>query len=812
MKKKKIQNIKIIYNLSKLLYEQLFDNVDFWLSYTEYVNNNGIHDYFIDDDLFRQKQEEINNKWNDIVNGYILSEQQTQKQENQNMWNYFYNIFSSSSSSDKIQETIMRLSNYFKTVIFGIVFTNQYNYNYGLPETYNNIKDLNYKFKVIPYNGVNSPVYGSEFSDIILSYVLTYITYRLLLKTHRLRKIDKLFMMESIIYNIENEIDEEKNMHLFQNMFEEKIPETILKYTNNKMFYDEYINPDCVIELEDFNEHLIAILEKNIEYSEKCKNISFTDLLLHNNIKNYIAFTGTTYMNLPKDIITYKDDKQIEQSKITIQQIIDGVSTIFEKTVSETIETIIQDNNINKLFRINNNEHFGNLVEQIFQCLYNYDVLIDIGGYILHLDDNAFIHKYVSDVYLKNKDNKTVQKPKRYLYYFDNGPKIYDCVENKKMLNYNDSYKEDTFFYFSNKHITGVDAKKYMKPDVYGLVTISSNTTIRDFSQGIYRIRTINDYVGAKIDIVMNDKMYNYLNKTKDLEQIGGNLIKKNIKRNILINIFKENQQKQQEIKNTLLYKQNIIGLVKSVLEKNKLNMNEIYLYIDPSIITSEITINNKNINMFNNKLPKKSIFTTFIKSYTNTENITKLLVDNLFSEYQKNNIQTYSLITTNRIQQQEQQKQQKQQKQQEINKNLTISTFHYDPFQINVDNFTPTKTHYFITKSQSMYNIILYKIDTEQGLVLNTYLFIKFIITMNEEQLQHFYNNYIVFSIHNNICFSENYDTSIINTHYALVNILQSTPSSDIIQVANTIVDKNISYINQNKDAINNIIQHLTK
>ena len=51
-----------------------------------------------------------------------------------------------------------------------------------------------YKFKAIPYSAVDSPIMGSEFSDPILTYILTLFCYKFV--NNKYRKIDKDFILE----------------------------------------------------------------------------------------------------------------------------------------------------------------------------------------------------------------------------------------------------------------------------------------------------------------------------------------------------------------------------------------------------------------------------------------------------------------------------------------------------------------------------------------------------------------------------------------------------------------------------------------
>ena len=64
--------------------------------------------------------------------------------------------------------------------------------------------------------------------------------------------------------------------------------------------------------------------------------------------------------------------------------------------------------------------------------------------------------------------------------------------------------KKLIIIYFNNKNITGVDAKEYMNILAKGLITISNKTCMRDFSQGVYRMRNILD--SQSIDLIFDNE------------------------------------------------------------------------------------------------------------------------------------------------------------------------------------------------------------------------------------------------------------------------------------------------------------------
>ena len=54
-----------------------------------------------------------------------------------------------------------------------------------------------------------------------------------------------------------------------------------------------------------------------------------------------------------------------------------------------------------------------------------------------------------------------------------------------------------------------------MTPDAHGLITISSNTTLRDFSQGVFRMRSI--LYGQSVDLIMHEEtVTDFMNKKKE--------------------------------------------------------------------------------------------------------------------------------------------------------------------------------------------------------------------------------------------------------------------------------------------------------
>ena len=98
-----------------------------------------------------------------------------------------------------------------------------------------------------------------------------------------------------------------------------------------------------------------------------------------------------------------------------------------------------------------------------------------------------------------------------------------------------------------------------MNANAHGLITISNKTTLRDFSQGIFRMRNILD--SQSFDIILN----NLLTKNSEILMGGNCFIDFNeYQRELLFEkVFKKNQTNFDIGKKKVLLKQNIIGIIK---------------------------------------------------------------------------------------------------------------------------------------------------------------------------------------------------------------------------------------------------------
>jgi len=671
--KTSLSNIDLIFDLTKNIYKLIFIKDEFWKEITEIssnVNNNNIHKYIFSN---------INLKQKEYINKYFDEK-----------------IALSYKDSDK-----KSLIEYFKSNILDYILTKQFNYEYGLPDVYPDNTTPNYMYRAIPYSGGDAPLYGSDFSDPILTYTLTYFCYYLNLERNKLRKIDKIDIINIYEQNYKDiSLDESSQVEFlkkFNGFFNKNIIYMKKYFENREIFLNEITCGAFDVDADIFEQNIKQILDKdnNKNYYKQCQNISFNDLLLHKNVKNIVSFTGTAYIELPTESnISYEGGKQIEYGKIN------------HLSIEEAIQSIIINPIKTKLYGMNDSD---NLINDIFSCIGNYDVLIDIGAVFINYTNEAFKLEY-----------KKVQNRKKYLVYFENSINIYNMdtntYESKSAI---DIKEKDTFFYFSNKNITGVDAKDIMNKQAKGLVTITNKTILRDFSQGIFRMRNILDG-DQSIDIVINKIMIDSDNKSI---MRGGGTSKCKIKdmsynkinRTNLFKVLKNNQTLLDEEKRSFLFKQNIIGLLKRdtvallhYLYNDPSNIHEDYSTKIEEIIENKIKSNDiinfkflkdakddeldlKGIRLLRDLTSlKKLINTKFDINNINDQNIISImlrwskyldkhlikLINAYFTQKKGQNMQINRSINVVEEQQKQDKKQDKKQDSKSTNININISRF----------------------------------------------------------------------------------------------------------------------------------------
>ena len=674
-------NTKQIFNIATLLYTLLENELwDYILEtkFREYINDNKIHRYLINynDELHHLLYEFFKQK---LIRMLSLSEIQI---------------------------------DYIINTICTYLLQNQYNYNYGIPKNYNDsIISENYKFKAIPYKGIDDPLYGSEISDPLLNQILTYFSYRYMKNSYRIYDYRLIIQI----------LEQTTNFLQLKELFNDE-PSSLEIFKSNKKYYINNIKSNTELHPDTFTIFLNNILIQNNKYYEQAKNISFTDLLMNANVPKFIALTGTPYIKLPKQIIR---GSEIEQ---TI------VKTDVEKTIREII---LNDKILEKFYTID-----SNIDEVIFTNLHLYNVLIDIGAIFVNYNINKFIDKY-----------RDIPGRKKYIIYFEDGIKIYNLDENHNDILGNIP-SDDYFFYFSNKNITGVDAKKYMPINAKGLVTVTNKTIERDFAQGIFRMRQLLE--GQKIDVYMSNNSYNI---SIHIMQ-GGSLVDRtgveNIRQKFII-LLQFNQTNIENQKKKVLYKQNIFALSKlgqEILQYEKYDKIKNF----KTLLYNNIFTSDKYVNIDEENIKK---------SYSQSEPRFLEIIKFLKREYDAMSIITNTTQVNLSIQQQQNVSLNVEQEMettlefsilQNLNQYLnfksdkTIKSIDINGIIILDDSSRITQYSIcFLCKTDKIHSIFaLYKLDTKQlFLVDKNYLYCIFSLT-NPKEIR----NFILFDYHKNLTF----------------------------------------------------------
>ena len=191
-----LENNTFLLIISECLYELIFNSNFLWEIPGIFFDNNSIQNYIFD----------INDKNIHILNNFFDK--------------YIVPEINRKSVDIKIDVKIkVSMLDYIKKNIFTFLLTQQYKVNYGIPDKYYNITNNNYKFKAIPYSAVDNPIMGSEFSDPLLTYILTFICYKLMNYKYRSIDNDLLLEIHEKIYEEKPNDENEKNLFNSFNSF-----------------------------------------------------------------------------------------------------------------------------------------------------------------------------------------------------------------------------------------------------------------------------------------------------------------------------------------------------------------------------------------------------------------------------------------------------------------------------------------------------------------------------------------------------------------------------------------------------------------
>jgi DNA-binding transcriptional MerR regulator len=469
------------------------------------------------------------NKQTNNVNNLI------EEYKNNVNWKFYYNY----NLSNKINN--LDIKQYFlcdkikKTMIecLKMKFRKQYDLGYSIKESVKNDK------LAIPYSAVDHPMNGSEFTDTDITAILTILTYM-----YNGLSIDNInAYIDYTRTNFDNEDDFKE--YLMDRKYNDNSMKNMLKLAklekNKRVMADiEKLKDDKIL----LREYIMYVIKEYLNVSKNNYNSSFMDVINTKFCEKQYGFSGTINIDLPKcnecTINKYIFDSEEKNIDDMALQHVELAINLYNAKVF----------NKGKFIMINE-------IKDVYNIINKYDALIDACGYFR--DYNA------ESVAIKIKDitNKTI------IYW--------DKHDNKQI----ETGTENSFIYYDNKHILGIDIEQ--KSKMLGLVLISEDNALTDTSQAIFRLRKLNMGHNVDFGIVdtslmtkIKDNKYNLYQVLDDKEK----QVRKNTRPRFLIQNIKTNERIQ--LSNVSKYKNEIYNLLDCVgLSIEKIKGNNLKTYND---------------------------------------------------------------------------------------------------------------------------------------------------------------------------------------------------------------------------------------
>ena len=220
-------------------------------------------------------------------------------------------------------------------------------------------------------------------------------------------------------------------------------------------------------------------------------NLSFVDIINIDNVYK-IGYSGTLNIDLPEQLES--TNKFINNS--IVEDIDEKYNVHYSLLVNSVLMPSSNDSekllNTNYLKFIETNDYIDDLDK--------YDTIIDTAG-LFRYELNETIAKLLNEklsrpiIFLNNQDN--------ILVYYDSKSQPYNQYE---------IYKRP-FFYYSQKHIVGVDIKQDNYPVLKGLCLIDQLNTYTEVAQSVFRLRKLNQ--GHSIQLYCINRIH--LDKTNTI-------------------------------------------------------------------------------------------------------------------------------------------------------------------------------------------------------------------------------------------------------------------------------------------------------
>lgn len=517
--------------------------------------------------------------------------------------------------------------------ILRTVLVSRYRLNYGLIdlEGYQRIKQ---NLIAIPFKAVENPSLNSEFSNVNITIgytIASYLSNKFVLRPgdydFLLSNLKRIFLTSETIeeWYISSAYLEDYLSIIFaiRGKVNYKYKYDINEYgTFNKIKYmdleDEFTNkPDDVLTEIDINKqknHQIEIFDnyiKNVcgallEEFVNQLNSTFCDIVSSDfAIGGRSGFSGTPYFISPYDssqvkLIPTKPVADVSAEGSIYYSVLEPKGSIYQ--LSTNIKNIT-----------------------CFIKSKNYNAIIDVGAYFL-----GYSNYNVAKILLSSMKNKHI------IYLNDKDEQCFihkDNVKPEMLVSSETSVyfaDKEILVFFDQKHITGIDVK-IMPLNAVGLVLLKKSNSLRDYSQGAFRLRKIN--ITQYVDIGVDNIIYEKINKIELTDQTkptqSVNLETKIIKNNLLKYLLDSENNKKKSKQNLQAY-HNLRTIFRNILLNNGYEsikfIKGIYDYYNESIYSIKSVFNLSSD--INNIYPNLDEFNKKEMFYL-TEKIKKFIPDN---------------------------------------------------------------------------------------------------------------------------------------------------------------------------------------
>lgn len=347
------------------------------------------------------------------------------------------------------------------------------------------------------------------------------------------------WLADSFLYNIINTVAKKKEFYDLQNVstVEGMSPQHKELLRNCCIYINDKLHNNG-----DRLEILVKLVQNMNDFKVKKKiaNMSFIDILGIRGLHFQTGFTGTVNVELVQypSLLNINDDHR--HFDANIQRDYDETLNVY------TAFTECIDNSNKLITDCTTPEHIYEKVSTD-----QYHMLVDAVG-VFKKGDNRHV---IECIYNKDQEQPTpIQR--EYVYLTDK--------DQKKIFDVNDPLNEkectgimhsNTFFYYSQKHIVGIDFKQHR--NMRGLLIVSKKTTYTNMAQAIYRARKLNQ--GHIMDIVVwPDEADESKNGTPTL-----------LDKNTLYHILRDNDERAKNTRSDLLHAQTVKHIGRKWLSEN---------------------------------------------------------------------------------------------------------------------------------------------------------------------------------------------------------------------------------------------------